>query len=384
MKPIMAQNTEIKFFHDDVDGLRHSLGQFGFANETTLTQEDVYLLSQDSYFKLRINNGTPAKLLKYSRLTSPVIRASHFEAFELDSPSSRETAKYIFQNAIKAGVVSKRRRQFSGPSVLLNFDTIFTQDWQRKLYSVVEVEYFGEPSRAAQELVGAICESFSVKSYQLLPYSNIHMVNMLEKSAACRDLYHKADRKGRLALVDGGSGTGKSTIKDLLVQEWNFKYARRDTTRAVRPDDLKTQDYNFVGFPEFRHKALFGEYIEFRDFLFGMSYGLPWSEFIRPLFEGESVMALINLGNGYFTKRLFPEATLILLYSDLETIRTRLESRGTMKPEQITERLDNNRLALTYKEAYDVAIDTSLYSPLDVATEVIKGMGIRGPPSMKK
>ncbi len=248
---------------------------------------------------------------------------------------------------------------------------MYAGEWERELYRVVEIEYFSRRPVAAKvsDKVQTILQCFQVRPYEQLPYSNIHMINMLKRSDEVRRIL--TGSKGKLILVDGGSGTGKSTIKKLLLEEYGLEYARRDTTRAPRPDDLATNDYQFISREEFDRNALVGGYIEFRDFLFGMSYGLRWEEFVGPLLQNRNVMALINLGNGYFTKRLFPEATLVLLYADVATIKGRLLKRGGMTSEQIEERIENNRLAATYVDAYDLAIDTSRSTPEEVALSML-------------
>jgi guanylate kinase/adenylate cyclase class IV len=370
----MARNQEIKFLSDMLQVPDEIFRLAGFVDEKRYFQEDIYAVSETHFFKLRINDRVPAKLLKYRRLTSPVLRESSFEAYELQDESSRKAANFIFQNIAIAGVVRKERQQFVAENMLLNVDSVYRDDEQRVLYRVIEIEcLLDDPSVATQdEMVQEILNAFHVKPYELLPYSNIHMVNMIRWSEYFRNELAKESHTGRLILIDGGSATGKSTIKNLLTERYKLGYARRDTTRSSRPDDSITHDYNFVSRTDFDLRALMGKYVEFRDFLFGMSYGLLWSEFVGALSRGENMMALINLGNGYFTKRLFPEATLVLLYADLKTIRARLESRGTMTREQIEERLENNRLARTYLDAYDLAINTSEVGPEEVAERIFR------------
>ena len=368
----MSKNQEIKFIRERAEAPEEVLRAIGFATERKTAQEDVYSFAEGQFFKLRINDGMPAKLLRYNRLTSPVIRESRYESYELQDKSSRDTARLVFDNIAIAGCVRKLRRQFEAPNLLLNFDTVFEDGWENELYRVVEVEYSENavPSAKSIESVQQILNCFGVRPFELLPYSNIHMVNMLKMSKAVRSRLG-GKPVGKLILIDGGSGTGKSTIKDLLTKRYKLKYARRETTREPRADDAETNDYRFVSSSNFNRSALLGEYIEFRDFLFGMSYGLPWSEFVDSLSQGDDVMALINLGNGHFTKRLFPAAKLVLLYAGVDTIRKRLLSRGGLTIEQIEERIENNRLATSYIGAYDLAIDTSQHSPIEVAEKII-------------
>jgi guanylate kinase len=371
----MARNQEIKFLSENLQVPDEIVRFPEFVDERRYFQEDIYAFSDTHFFKLRVNDGVPAKLLKYKRLTSPVLRESSYEAHELHDESSRKAVLFIFQNIMIAGTVRKMRQQFVAKNMLLNVDSVYRDESHNVLYRVIEVECLleGSATEARDDIVRRILTSFRVKPYELLPYSNIHMVNMIRKSEYFRKELENSTHAGRLILIDGGSATGKSTVKNLLTDKYKLGYARRDTTRSPRPDDLMAHDYNFISRSDFNLRALMGEYLEFRDFLFDMSYGLRWSEFIGPLSRGEDMMALINLGNGHFTKRLFPKATLILLYADLQIIQARLESRGTMTKEQIEERLENNRLARTYLEAYDYAIDSSKFGPEDVAERIFRG-----------
>jgi guanylate kinase/adenylate cyclase class IV len=369
----VAHNIELKFMLDHHQRIDEIFNAFRFDTERCYKQEDLYLYGADCYFKLRIDDNNPSHILCYKRLTSPVLRESSYEKIELDH-STRSIVQYIFQHVKLAGTVKKKRRQIKGINVLINIDEVLADDWQSTLYSVVEIEYFANTDRAlnGEGIVAELLRLMAVRPQQIMPYSNIHMVNMIKRSKIERQKYKDAKDAGRLVLIDGGSGTGKSTIKDILVKEYGLHYAKRDTTRPPRPDDYVTGDYNFASRGEFDTTAIDGAYIEFRDFLFGMSYGLPWYQFIDPLCRGSDVMALINLGNGYFTKRLFPEASLVLLHADIDVVRRRLESRGTATIEQLEERLENNRLAKTYVEAYDVNIDTSRHSAPETA-EMIMG-----------
>lgn len=369
----MARNQEIKFICEDACVPEGVFRALELVDERTIVQEDIYAFANSHYFKLRINDGVPAKLLRYKRLTSPVLRESSYEAYELSDDSSRQAARFVFESIPIAGTVRKTRRQFEAKNLLLNVDTVYEDEWQTTLYHVVEIECFQDalPPEEVSVLVDQVLSWFNVEPYKLLPYSNVHMVNMMNNSKRFRNELRNSRDGGQLFLIDGGSATGKSTIKKLLVEKFKLGYAPRDTTRASRPDDLLNQDYIFVSRADFNRKALLGDYIEFRDFLFDMSYGLSWSKFVNPLLEGKDMMALINLGNGYFTKRLFPEAKLVLLYADVQIVRARLQARGAMTREQIDERIENNRLARTYLDAYDLAIDTSMSTPEEVAEQVL-------------
>ena len=127
----------------------------------------------------------------------------------------------------------------------------------------------------------------------------------------------------------------------------------------------------FVSHEEFVSLAASGAFIEYRDFKFGMSYGLPWQQAIAPLLAGSNALGIMSLGSVRHVKNIFPEAITILVNAPVTTIRNRLQARGVNTHEQIEERLENARTVDAYKGFYDYVIvnDDSM---LDQAEASIK------------
>ena len=160
---------------------------------------------------------------------------------------------------------------------------------------------------------------------------------------------------GTLFLLDGASCSGKSTLVDRLSADpaLPIDLIPRCSTRERRPDDQPRREYLFVSREAFVDLARAGGFIEYRDFQFGMSYGLPWAEAFAPLLRGRHGLAVINLGNVRYVKALVPEAVTILVDAPLATIRQRLIARGVNTPEQIQERLTNAARVEGYRPYYD-------------------------------
>ena len=110
----------------------------------------------------------------------------------------------------------------------------------------------------------------------------------------------------------------------------------RYCTRERRRDDEGRREYVFVPHEAFRERARAGAFIEYRDFQFGMSYGLPWTEAIMPLLQKRAALGVINLGNVEYAKALFPEAVTVLVDASLETIRRRLVARASTRRSRST------------------------------------------------
>jgi guanylate kinase len=162
---------------------------------------------------------------------------------------------------------------------------------------------------------------------------------------------------GALFLLDGASCSGKSTLVDRLTAgPGAVDLVPRYSTRERRQDDQRRREYIFVSQESFRARAEAGAFIEYRDFLFGMSYGLPWAEAFAPLLEGRPALGVINLGNVEHVKTLAPEAVTILVDASLDTIRHRLVARGVNTPEQIEERLSNAARVQNYRKFYDYVV----------------------------
>jgi guanylate kinase len=188
-----------------------------------------------------------------------------------------------------------------------------------------------------------------------VPWPEAEWRAMQREAQPWRAALHAAPASGRLVLLDGASCSGKSTLLERLTSDPDLPVdlVPRYTTRERRQDDQRRREYIFVSYDAFRARAGQGGFIEYRDFQFGMSYGLPWAEAFNPLLAGRHAMGIINLGNVRHVKALVPEALTILVDASERTLRERLIKRGVNTPEQIDERLANAKRVEVYRPFYD-------------------------------
>ena len=180
---------------------------------------------------------------------------------------------------------------------------------------------------------------------------------MQDEARLWRAKLHSREGAGTLFLLDGASSSGKSTLVDRLTTNPTFlEIVPRYCTRQRRTDDQGRREYVFISHEAFRARAAAGAFIEYRDFQFGMSYGLPWAESFMPLVEGRSALGVVNLGNVEYVKALLPEAVTVLVDASLDTIRRRLVARGVNTQEQIDERLGNAARVQEYRKFYDYVV----------------------------
>ena len=191
----------------------------------------------------------------------------------------------------------------------------------------------------------------------MIPWPEGEWRAMQAEARSWRDRVRARDGAGTLFLLDGASCSGKSTLVDRLTADPQFlELVPRYSTRERRMDDQRRREYIFISHDAFRQRAATGGFIEYRDFQFGMSYGLPWAEAFGPLLEGRSALGVINLGNVEHVKALVPEAVTVLVDASLETIRRRLIARGVNTPEQVSERLGNALRVQAYRKYYDFVV----------------------------
>ena len=158
-----------------------------------------------------------------------------------------------------------------------------------------------------------------------------------------------------ILLIDGGSGSGKSSFKNALLKDPNFEfsYVKRYTTRPKRSDDVINNDYIFVDQDSFNKMSQDGQLIEYRHYLFGMSYGLGKNLIREAANRSNMILALMNLGSIAFVRKNLPSAHCVLINAPSDQIEHRLRSRNFHSEDQIAERVSNARQVSKLKDEYD-------------------------------
>ncbi len=146
--------------------------------------------------------------------------------------------------------------------------------------------------------------------------------------------------RGRLFVITGPSGVGKGTlIGRLLYRLPGLKLSVSATTRPPRPGEREGVDYHFKSEEEFERLAREGQLLEHATYS-GHRYGTPRSE-VEPLLEaGRNVVLEIEVQGARQVREAMPEAVQVFIAPpSADSLRQRLESRATDRPEEIERRL---------------------------------------------
>ena len=135
---------------------------------------------------------------------------------------------------------------------------------------------------------------------------------------------------------------------------WNFSVSH--TTRPNRDVEKDGRDYYFLEQAQFLAMVENNEFIEWAQ-VHGNYYGTTRQE-IREKSNGEKILLLdIDVQGGLAIRETEPEAVLIfLLPPSLETLRERLETRGTDDADVVSERLTNATEELKAADRYDFQV----------------------------
>ena len=167
-------------------------------------------------------------------------------------------------------------------------------------------------------------------------------------------LLMKNSRKpGKLLVVSGPSGVGKSTITNKLRTDNRFWISVSVTTRRLRTGETNGVDYHFVSDEEFTKMIERNEFLEWADFA-GAKYGTPRKAVEDALASGKNVILEIELNGARQVRKNTKDAVLIFIEPpSWEELTTRLINRGTESEHSTQARLARAKEELSATAEFD-------------------------------
>jgi guanylate kinase len=119
--------------------------------------------------------------------------------------------------------------------------------------------------------------------------------------------------KGRLFVVAGPSGVGKSTILERFIgKDDKARFSISYTTREKRPDETDGKEYYFVDLNRFMEMAEKGHFLEWES-VHDHLYGTPKQEVSETLATGIDIFLDIDVKGALTVKGVCPAACLIFV-----------------------------------------------------------------------
>jgi guanylate kinase len=165
-----------------------------------------------------------------------------------------------------------------------------------------------------------------------------------------------AIKPGKLLVLSGPGGVGKSTVAQKLREAGDFWVSVSATTRAPRNNEFDGHDYYFVTNEEFSRMINANEFLEWAEFA-GNRYGTPQEKVEQALLLGRNVLLEIEIAGAKQVKAHLPQSILVFLEPPTwEELVSRLEGRGTDSPERRAERLALAQEELAAASFFDVVV----------------------------
>ncbi len=145
---------------------------------------------------------------------------------------------------------------------------------------------------------------------------------------------------GRLLVVSGPSGSGKSSIVRELIERLGLEFSVSATTRLPRPGERHGVHYNFISRRDFEAMIENDELLEWAIYN-NRYYGTPAAPIEETLEDRRDILLEIEIQGARQVRERRPDAIMYFIAPpSLEELEKRLRRRGDTSDEDIEDRLE--------------------------------------------
>lgn len=187
--------------------------------------------------------------------------------------------------------------------------------------------------------------------------------------------------RGKLIIFCAPSGTGKSTIINYLMGlELNLHFSISTTTRAPRGEEKNGVEYFFISPEEFRSHIQNDDFVEYEEVYTDRFYGTLKSQVESQLEAGQNVVFDVDVNGGMRIKKHYGNQALsiFIMPPSIQTLRNRLENRGTDAPEVIDQRIARAEYEISQADNFDCQVvnddlETAKKQVFEIINKFLKG-----------
>lgn len=184
------------------------------------------------------------------------------------------------------------------------------------------------------------------------------------------------NKKGKVVIISGPSGVGKSTIcKEVVKQIDNACLSVSVTTRPRAESEADGRDYWFISKEQFQQRVDNDLLLEYAE-VFGNLYGTPKDKVEEALKAGKTMILEIDVQGAKQAKVIYPEAVMIfILPPSQRELAQRLNGRAREDEEAAEERLDGagTEIAGGWQYYQHLVINDDLEQAVNEVVQIIEG-----------
>lgn len=166
-------------------------------------------------------------------------------------------------------------------------------------------------------------------------------------------------KRGKIIILTAPSGSGKTTLANRLMKDFPvIRFSVSATTRSPREGEVDGVNYYFISRQDFLQKVDNNEFLEYEEFYNGTLYGTLKSDVENLLKKGYFVLLDIEVKGARNIKDQFGTECLGVFVRppSIDSLKDRLEARGTESPETIKIRLERAEMEMGQANSFDVCI----------------------------
>jgi guanylate kinase len=185
----------------------------------------------------------------------------------------------------------------------------------------------------------------------------------------------EAQKKGKVVIVSGPSGVGKSTVCSQVVKRLENVYLSISvTTRPIGRTEVDGRDYYFVSKQQFQQQIDRGLLLEHAK-VFGNFYGTPRDKVDEARNAGKTVILEIDVQGAKQVRTVYPDAVMIfILPPTRKELAKRMNGRAREEQKAAEERLNGagTEIAAAWQYYKYMVVNDNLEQAVNEVVEIIQ------------